>query len=210
MSNKYDFDLISFGMRLKKLRKFYHKTQEEVAAALDVSVKSVQYWESGTKAPNIDNLYRLAEFYGLRVGEVLQDEEFRLFNKRLKSRMQTIETFEIPGYIETFVEITEDNYHDSYQIWVFDEFAKEKYRHASMARLVTYDEVKQYVLDNPELIVTEYREWLLSILTDSEEDYYVRKTIEDKINCEKAGMAKPGCIYAAGTIYYFDSDKDGG
>ena len=161
MNNKYDFDLYSFGLRLKEIRKFNHMTQEEVAEAIDVSLKTVQNWENGLKAPSIDNMTFLANLYGMRIGEILQDEDYRIFNKRYKTRIRTIETFEIPGKIETFAEISEDNYFNNYQIWIFDSFANYKRMHASMQRLVTYDEVKEYVLNNADMIVSEYREWLL-------------------------------------------------
>ncbi len=50
----------------------------------------------------------LADLYCMRIGEILQDEDYRIFNKRYKNRIHTIETFEIPGKIETYAEISED------------------------------------------------------------------------------------------------------
>lgn len=178
-------------------------TQEEVAEAIDVSLKAVQNWENRLKAPSINNMTFLANLYGMRIGEILQDEDYRIFNKRYKTRIRTIETFEIPGKIETFAEISEDNYFDNYQIWIFDSFANYKRMHASMQRLVTYDEVKEYVLNNADMIVSEYREWLLSILSDTDEnDCHIKKAIEEKNKCEAAGMYAPGCVYIDGTVYY--------
>ena len=81
MNNKYNFDLISFGLRLKEIRKFNHITQETAAEALNVSIKSIQNWENGIKAPTIDNLTYLSELYGMRIGETLQDEAYRIFKK---------------------------------------------------------------------------------------------------------------------------------
>ena len=89
------------------------------------------------------------------------------------NRIRTIETFEIPGKIETFAEICEDNYFDNYQIWIFDSFSNHKRMHASMQRLVTYDEVKEYIISNSDNIVAEYREWLLSVLSDCNENDWV-------------------------------------
>lgn len=202
MNDKYDFDLISFGMRLKEIRKFHQMTQLAVAEHLDVSEKTVQNWENGKKAPTIDNITYLADLYNMRIGEILQDEDYRLFNKRYKSRIRTIETFEIPGYIETYAEITEDNYYNNYQIWVFDAFARHKLMHASLARVVNYDEVKDYVLSNTNYIVSEYREWLLSILSNEELDIHIKEDILGKIKCESAGMYSPGCTYINGTVSY--------
>ena len=214
MNNKYDFDLISFGIRLKEIRKFNHITQEEAADSLNVSVKTVQNWENGIKAPSVDNLMYLADLYGMRIGEILQDEDYRIFTKRYKCRIRTIETFEIPGKIETFAEITEDNYFDNYQIWIFDSFANHKRMHASMQRLVTYDEVKEYIIANADMITSEYREWLLSVLSDSDEnDRHIRRAIEEKSKCESSGMYAPGCVFIDGTIYYnggdFGSEEQG-
>lgn len=208
MAEKYNFDLISFGMRLKEIRNFNHKTQEEVAESLNVSVKSIQNWENGIKLPNVDNIISLANLYGMKAGDILEDEAYRVYNKRHSNRIRVIETFEIPKKIETYIEIVEDTFYDNYQIWVFDAFARQKLMHCSMSKLVPYKEIKEYSLKYSDKIVKEYREWLLSILTDSEIDIQIRTTIEDKINLETAGMSSPGCIYSCGKIICFGKDSD--
>ena len=79
MGNKRDFDLISFGLRLKAIRKFYGYTQREVAEGIGISdEKSIRNWENGKQLPGIDNAVNLAKFYGMSVGEILEDEAYRI------------------------------------------------------------------------------------------------------------------------------------
>jgi len=54
---------------IKKLRVDSEKTQEEVAAALDKSLSTVQKLEQGDTLPTLDTLYDLCELY---------DVEFRI------------------------------------------------------------------------------------------------------------------------------------
>ena len=127
MNKKYDFDLISFGMRLRHIRETYHMKQAEVAENVGVSTKTVQNWENGQKMPGIDNLYALAGYYNVSVAEILHDESYRLFNDRKDSRFKILETLYIPGTVETFFEFQEDNKDDYYAAWIFDPLTKYKY-----------------------------------------------------------------------------------
>lgn len=204
MNKKYKFDAISFGMRLCKIREFNGLTQEKAAEAVDVSVKSIQNWEHGDKMPGIDNMVALAELYHMTVGEILEDEAYRIFEKKADARKRSIEIIEIPNKLETFMEITEDRYFDRYEVWVWDEFASYKYMFMSIQKLIPYDELKTSMLNQVEDMVLEYRTWLFDVLTDSEEDQIIKEQIEKKIKCENAGMAARGAVCIDGVVHYFD------
>ena len=208
MNDKYKFDLKSFGMRLKEMREFHEMTQAEVAETLDISEKSIQNWENGIKLPTIDNIVNIAACYGMSVGEILEDESYRIFLKKRTSRKRSIEIIEVPGKIEVFFEITEDRYFDRYEVWVWDEIAKYKYMYMSVQKLITFDEIRDTIINQADEIVEEYRGWLFKVLTDNEEDNLIRSQIEYKIKCEKAGMASPGAVCAGTRIWYFENEDD--
>lgn len=204
MNDKYKFDSVSFGMRLANIRKFYKITQEEVAEQVGVSTKSVQNWEKGNKLPTIDNLVFLADCFDMTVGEILEDEAFRIFEKKADSRKRTIETIEVEGKIEVFIEFTEDRYFDRYEVWIWDELAKYKYMFCSCKKLLSYDNFKNGMLEQVDDIVSEYRNWLFSVLSDSEEDTLLKEAIADKMKGEKIGMASKGAVWCGfGKIDYF-------
>lgn len=205
MNDKYKFDAVSFGMRLSQLRTFYKKTQEEVAEYVNVSTKTVQNWEHGSKMPGIDNIVSLAECFNMSVGEILEDEAYRIFGKKAHSRKRSIEIIGVKNKIEVFMEFCEDRYLDRYELWVWDELARYKYLFQSVQKLISYADFKDSMLNQSDDIVDTYRKWLFTVLTDTEEDELIRKAIEDKIKGEKSGMASENAIWSDfGEIQYFD------
>ncbi len=205
MNDKYKFDAVSFGMRLSQLRTFYKKTQEQVAQYVNVSTKTVQNWEHGSKMPGIDNIVSLAECFNMSVGEILEDEAYRIFGKKAHSRKRSIEIIGVKNKIEVFMEFCEDRYFDRYELWVWDELAKYKYLFQSVQKLISYADFKDSMLNQSDGIVDTYRKWLFTVLTDTEEDELIRKAIEDKIKGEKSGMASENAIWHGfGEIIHFD------
>ena len=200
MNDKYLFDSVSFGMRLSKIREFYQKSQEEVAEWVGVSLQYVQNWESGAIIPTIDNLVALAQCFNMTVGEILEDESFRDFEKKFECRKRTIETIEIEGKIETFLDFTEDRFLDRYEVWVYDDLSHYKKLYMSIEKMVSYDEFKTSMLDQADDIVADYREWLFSVLTDSKEDLLIKDQIEKKVACENAATTEPGAVFINGTV----------
>ncbi len=204
---KYEFDLLAFGMRLKKIREFHGETQEAVAEALGVSVKSVQNWENGVSAPAIDNLFSLADLFQMRVGEILQDEDYRLFHKRHKSRIQVLETIELTGKIETYAEIEVDNYLGAYLIWISDETVCQKRMLQSMDnKAVSYDDILHYIEQNADLFVDEFRKLVLSSLGNTDDAEEIRHTFDLKEQCEQNGMWTPGCMLIGDRVWLYDDE----
>ncbi len=208
MNDKYKFDSVSFGIRLSKIRKFHKKTQDQIAEYLDVSTKTVQNWEHGAKMPGIDNIVSLAEYFNMSIGEILEDEAYRIFEKKLCSRKRSIEIIPVESKIELFMEFCEDRYMDRYELLVWDEAAKYKYLYVSVKKLIPYTDFKKSLIEQSDVIADTYRKWLFSILTTSEEDVSIKKIIEDKIICENKGMASKGAVWGDfGYIIYFDDDE---
>ena len=207
MNAKYKFDAVSFGMRLAKIREFNQMTQEKVAEILGVNVKSVQNWELGKKMPAIDNMVAIANCYNMTVGEILEDEAYRIFEKKADARKRTIEILEVAGRIETFIEFAEDRYFDRYEAWIWDDLACYKYMCVSVEKIISYEEFKRYVFEQIDSFVKEYREWWLDNLTESEEDELVKSEILNKTKMEEAGMAAKGAVLVNGGVIYFDVDE---
>ena len=59
------------------------------------------------------------------------------------------------------------------------------------------------MLDQVDEIVSDYRDWLFSVLTDSEEDKTIKEQIKKKMKCEDAGMSSHGAVCIDGMINYF-------
>ena len=91
---------------------------------------------------------------------------------------------------------------------MWDEIAKYKYMYMSVQKLITFDEIRDTIINQADEIVDEYRGWLFEVLTDNEEDNLIRSQIEYKIKCEKAGMANPGAVCTGTTIWYFENEDD--
>ncbi len=201
MNDKYNFDSISFGMRLSQIRKFNKMTQEDVAYMVGVSVKTVQNWERGKKMPFIDNTVALAHCFNMTVGDILEEEKYLLFKKKTDSRKRSIETLAVPSKLEVFIEFTEDRDYDRYEVWVFDEVAKYKYMYCSVEKAIPYAELKKSMMEQADDIVKEYREWLLTILQDTDENKDIRDQLEKKAKCEEAGMAVDEAFFVDGKVF---------
>lgn len=64
-------DLPSVGSRIRELRKQRGLTQCELADALSVSFQAVSNWERGVTPPDLENLARIAAYFGVLVDTLL-------------------------------------------------------------------------------------------------------------------------------------------
>lgn len=58
--------------KLKELRKAHSYTQDYVAAALGVVRQTYSHYETGTRIPNTEVLYKLAGLYNISVDDLIQ------------------------------------------------------------------------------------------------------------------------------------------
>lgn len=68
---------VSFGDILKGLQAERELTNEEAAKAIGVGLRLYQMWRSGRR-PGMRNLIRVAHFYNVSVGDLLDDVERRV------------------------------------------------------------------------------------------------------------------------------------
>lgn len=74
----------SIGAKLKILRKGRKLTQEQLAEQLGVNRATISNYEIGRRLPNLNDLKRFAEFYGVGLdyfGVVSKDEMFDLLSR---------------------------------------------------------------------------------------------------------------------------------
>ncbi|MBQ8844571.1 MAG: helix-turn-helix transcriptional regulator [Clostridia bacterium] len=63
------------GSNLLKLRKKMKLTQLEIAEKFNYSDKSISKWEKGESLPSIEVLYQLAQFYGVTLNDLTEENE---------------------------------------------------------------------------------------------------------------------------------------
>ena len=67
------------GNRIKELRKQRGLTQNQFAEKLHVSFQAVSNWERGIAPPDLENLLRIADYFGILVDRLLRLEQEDLF-----------------------------------------------------------------------------------------------------------------------------------
>ncbi len=72
-------DIGSIGKRIKELRKEKGLTQNAFADAICVSFQAVSNWERGIAPPELENLLRIAEYFGILVDDLLRPKNENLF-----------------------------------------------------------------------------------------------------------------------------------
>ena len=60
---------MSFSENLKKIRRAYHLSQEELAELLDVSRQAVSKWEQGQGYPEVEKLLLLSSKLNISLGK---------------------------------------------------------------------------------------------------------------------------------------------
>ncbi|MCY8235502.1 helix-turn-helix domain-containing protein [Priestia endophytica] len=65
---------MKLGEQLKKLREERNMSREELAQKMNVSRQAVYKWENNKGYPDIQNLIRLSEIYGITVDELIKKD----------------------------------------------------------------------------------------------------------------------------------------
>lgn len=60
-----------FAQRLKELRNASKQTQADMAERLGIKVRAYQYYESGDHYPEVPNLIKLADYFGVSTDYLL-------------------------------------------------------------------------------------------------------------------------------------------
>lgn len=65
--------MASVGDNIRRLRKSYDMTQEDLGKIADVSSMAVSQWENGRAVPRMGAVQRLADHFGVSKGEIIDD-----------------------------------------------------------------------------------------------------------------------------------------
>lgn len=65
---------MTIGENIRHLRELHELTQRELGSIVGVSDKAVSTWENGIKTPRMDALKRMADYFGVTVGDLLADD----------------------------------------------------------------------------------------------------------------------------------------
>lgn len=66
-----------FAQRMKELRNEKKQTQSDMAELLGIKVRAYQYYESATHYPEVPNLIKLADFFGVTTDYLLGRSDSR-------------------------------------------------------------------------------------------------------------------------------------
>lgn len=83
--------MIDIGLIIRELRTEKELTQEQLAAIMDVSISTIQNWESAAVLPGIDRLIKLARLFNVTLDYLAGlDEDRRVVLDNLKPRQQNL------------------------------------------------------------------------------------------------------------------------
>ena len=73
---------MALGDNIKRMREEHHLTQQMLADKLYVSRQTVCRWENGTRCPDLIMAKRIAMEFGIRLDELISDEDVIEFAKK--------------------------------------------------------------------------------------------------------------------------------
>ena len=73
---------MALGDNIKRMREKHHLTQQMLADKLYVSRQTVCRWENGTRCPDLIMAKRIAMEFGIRLDELISDEDVKEFAKK--------------------------------------------------------------------------------------------------------------------------------
>ena len=65
-----------FGERLHELRMEKELSRSDLAKSLNVSVRSISYWETGKRECSFDMLIKIADFFGTSIDYLLGRSDY--------------------------------------------------------------------------------------------------------------------------------------
>ncbi|EDS76438.1 transcriptional regulator, MerR family [Clostridium botulinum C str. Eklund] len=86
---------MNLGEKIKKYRKLFKLTQEELAAKLEISKHTLSKYEQNQRKPNIEMLNKIAKALDVTVNDLMEFEELK---KEVTSIEETENLLNILGY----------------------------------------------------------------------------------------------------------------
>ena len=96
------------GENIKKYRKENLFTQKELAEKLDVTVRTIQNYESGNREPNLIALNKIADALGVTINDIVRNEE-KASNKN-SIGIRFLDRNKLPNEKEQIIKVVEEMY----------------------------------------------------------------------------------------------------
>ncbi len=72
---------MSIGKNIRKLREEHGLSQEEFGKIAGVSDKAVSTWENDTKIPRMGSIQKIADYFGIKKSDLIEDEQSAISTK---------------------------------------------------------------------------------------------------------------------------------
>ena len=105
MNTEWSIDI--FTENLKKYMQQAGKNQKEMADIVGVSATTFHDWLKGKKMPRMTNVQKLADYFGINLSDLIEDNHFVEEQGRLEARM--LKDKELMKMVEQYMLLDEKN-----------------------------------------------------------------------------------------------------
>lgn len=99
----------NFSTNLKELRQKHSLSQKDFGESIGVSAMAISSYESGTKSPSIDTVYRIAETYHVSIDWLCGISDIKNYSPELKTYTDLIEILMLLDEIHIDIKKVERN-----------------------------------------------------------------------------------------------------
>lgn len=111
---------MTFGEKLKEIRKRFGFTQEELSELINVSRQAITKWERNEGLPDITNLQELSKLFGLTIDYLLSNDN----NLPALTLRKELNKDKYKNKLTMYEEVLKDNFDESYEIYVLSRSKK--------------------------------------------------------------------------------------
>lgn len=111
---------MTFGEKLKEIRKRFGFTQEELSELINVSRQAITKWERDEGLPDITNLQELSKLFGLTIDYLLSNDN----NLPALTLRKELDKDKYKSKLSMYEEVLKEYFDDSYEIYVLSRSKK--------------------------------------------------------------------------------------
>lgn len=111
---------MTFGEKLKEIRKRFGFTQEELSELINVSRQAITKWERDEGLPDITNLQELSKLFGLTIDYLLSNDN----NLPALTLRKKLDKDKYKSKLSMYEEVLKEYFDDSYEIYVLSRSKK--------------------------------------------------------------------------------------
>ncbi len=105
---------MTFGEKLKEIRKRFGFTQEELSELINVSRQAITKWENDDGLPDITNLQELSKLFGLTIDYLLGNDN----NLPALTLKKELDKNKYKNKLSMYEEVLKDYFDEAYEIYV--------------------------------------------------------------------------------------------